>query len=167
MPRHRYHVTARDVPPIAAARIMGMTLEAFTEKLPDLLKRNFPSPDPTTGNFDTKAIDVWQDLRHPTLLGEEKPDQPLKPQSDIREKMAAANRALQEEIKRRPMTKRERDALEECFHSRPNPVDLTMHRHSSLRWLELHGFITSGGAGLFAITAAGELRWQQISASSS
>jgi hypothetical protein len=70
MPSIRFHVDHRDVPPIVAARRLGLTLEAFKLLLPELLtKRKFPPPDPTTGNFDLKAIDAWQDARNPQLLG--------------------------------------------------------------------------------------------------
>jgi hypothetical protein len=66
----RFHVDHRDVPPIVAARRLGLTLEAFKLLLPELLtERKFPPPDPTTGNFDLKAIDAWQDARNPQLLG--------------------------------------------------------------------------------------------------
>jgi hypothetical protein len=65
MPSIRFHVGHRDVPPIVAARRLGLKL-----LLPELLtKRMFPPPDPTTGNFDLKAIDAWQDARNPQLLG--------------------------------------------------------------------------------------------------
>jgi len=77
MPRQRYHVEARDVPPVAAARMLGLTEERFTQLLPDLIKRRFPSADETTGNFDRKAIEKWQDARHPALIHSESP--PLQP----------------------------------------------------------------------------------------
>lgn len=64
----RFKVEARDVPPIAAARKLGLTLEAFREKLDELRQRGFPAADPTTGNFDLKAIDAWQNCRHPQLF---------------------------------------------------------------------------------------------------
>jgi hypothetical protein len=70
MPSIRYHVTPRDAPPAIAARALGLTLEAFIEKLPELLRRKFPPADPTTGKYDLRAIDRWQDARHPRLLGE-------------------------------------------------------------------------------------------------
>lgn len=55
---------AGDCPPEAAARVMFMTLEAFQEKLPELLGRGFPPADATTGNFDMDAINRWRQLRH-------------------------------------------------------------------------------------------------------
>lgn len=64
----RFKVEARDVPPIAAARKLGLTLDAFNAKLGDLVRRGFPAADPTTGNYDLKAIDAWQNCRHPQLF---------------------------------------------------------------------------------------------------
>jgi hypothetical protein len=49
-----------DVPPITAARRMGLSLEAFRDALPELVARGFPQADETTGNFDLDAIDVWR-----------------------------------------------------------------------------------------------------------
>jgi hypothetical protein len=56
-----------DVPPITAARRIGLSLEAFREALPTLLCRGFPAPDQTTGNFDLDAIDAWRRSRYPQL----------------------------------------------------------------------------------------------------
>jgi hypothetical protein len=56
-----------DVPPVTAARRIGLSLEAFQEALPELLSRGFPSSDPTTGNFDLDAIDAWRRTRYPHL----------------------------------------------------------------------------------------------------
>ncbi len=56
-----------DVPPITAARRMGLSLDAFRDALPELVARGFPQADETTGNFDLDAIDVWREnpLRSP------------------------------------------------------------------------------------------------------
>ena len=43
--------------------------KTFAEKLPSLLERGFPAPDPDTGNFDRVALDRWCDARHPHLFG--------------------------------------------------------------------------------------------------
>jgi hypothetical protein len=64
----RFKVNPRDVPPIAAARCLGLTLEAFYAKLDELRQRGFPAADPTTGNYDLVAIDAWQTARHPQLF---------------------------------------------------------------------------------------------------
>jgi hypothetical protein len=56
-----------DVPPLTAARRLGLSLDAFREALPSLLARGFPPPDPTTGNFDLDAVEKWRRKRHPDL----------------------------------------------------------------------------------------------------
>jgi hypothetical protein len=57
-----------DVPPVTAARRLGLSLDAFGEKLPKLLAHGFPPADPITGNFDLDAIEKWRRLRHPHLF---------------------------------------------------------------------------------------------------
>ncbi len=64
MRRPRISVGLGDVPAYAAARRMGLTEGDFTVALPELLKRGFPSADPTTGNYDLEAIDEWRRRRH-------------------------------------------------------------------------------------------------------
>jgi hypothetical protein len=59
----RFAVEPRDVPPEKAARKLHLTLAEFNEVLPELYARGFPRKDPTTGMFDLKAIDAWQDAR--------------------------------------------------------------------------------------------------------
>jgi hypothetical protein len=68
MSKVRFHVAPGDVPPLVAARRLGMTLEAFTAALPGLIDRGFPRPDQTTGNYDLDAIDAWRRARHPHLF---------------------------------------------------------------------------------------------------
>jgi hypothetical protein len=65
----RYRVECRDVPPEEAARRLGIPLGVFDGKLPNLLARGFPRPDPDTGNYDLHAIDRWMDSRNPHLFG--------------------------------------------------------------------------------------------------
>jgi hypothetical protein len=65
----RYRVDPGDVPPEKAARRLHLTLAEFQYLLPELLKRNFPPPDPTTGMFDLDAIDHWRRARSPQLFG--------------------------------------------------------------------------------------------------
>lgn len=60
----RSKVVPRDVPPIKAARRMGLTLPVFEMHLPKLLRRGFPRADETTGNYDLKKIDQWMDDRN-------------------------------------------------------------------------------------------------------
>ena len=59
----RYRIDPRDVPASKAARRLGLTVVEFNRLKPDLFARGFPKPDPTTGNYDLKAVDAWQDAR--------------------------------------------------------------------------------------------------------
>lgn len=66
----RFHLPpGGDVPPIVAARRLGLSLEAFQAALhkpvDGLLARCFPGPDPTTGNYDLDAIEAWRKSRYP------------------------------------------------------------------------------------------------------
>jgi hypothetical protein len=65
----RFRIQPRDVPPEVAARRLGIAISDFKERLPRLIARGFPAPDPDTGNFDLDAIARWQDARHPHLFG--------------------------------------------------------------------------------------------------
>ena len=60
----RFPVAPRDVPAEKAARRLHLTAADFGQKLPALLARGFPRPDPTTGMFDLAAIDEWMTARH-------------------------------------------------------------------------------------------------------
>jgi hypothetical protein len=60
----RFKIEPRDVPPSKAARRLHLTLEDFRLKLPELRKRGFPTPDPTTGMFFLPAIDKWMEERY-------------------------------------------------------------------------------------------------------
>jgi hypothetical protein len=60
----RFPVDPRDVPAEKAARRLHLTPADFAAKLPALLARGFPQPDPTTGMFDLTAIDEWMTARH-------------------------------------------------------------------------------------------------------
>jgi hypothetical protein len=59
----RYRVDPRDVPPAKAARKLHITIAEFNRSKDDLFARGFPRPDPTTGNYDLKAIEAWMDAR--------------------------------------------------------------------------------------------------------
>jgi hypothetical protein len=59
----RYKIDPRDVPASKVARRLGLTLVEFDRVKDDLFARNFPRPDPTTGNYDLVAVDAWQDAR--------------------------------------------------------------------------------------------------------
>lgn len=66
----RFHLPpGGDVPPIVAARRLGLSLEQFRAKLPELALRNFPPADPTTGNYDLDAVDAWRRARYPQVFG--------------------------------------------------------------------------------------------------
>lgn len=71
----RFTVDPRDVPPEKAARRLGLTLERFTELLPQLLRRGFPPSDPDTGNYDLDAIDAWRSARHRRFLQSVQPSE--------------------------------------------------------------------------------------------
>lgn len=68
--RYKLAPGSGDCPPIAAARVLWLTLEAFEAKLPELLARGFPPADATTGNFDMDAINAWRRSRYPHLYGD-------------------------------------------------------------------------------------------------
>jgi hypothetical protein len=59
----RFKVNPRDVPAEHAARRLGLSLDTFEARLPDLIARGFPSPDSTTSFYDLKAIEAWMDRR--------------------------------------------------------------------------------------------------------
>ena len=65
----RFKVEPRDVPAEAAARRLGLSLARFREVEPQLGRRGFPMPDPTTGHYDLAAIDAWCSARNPALFG--------------------------------------------------------------------------------------------------
>lgn len=67
----RYRVDPADVSPEKAARRLGLALSEFEARLPRLLSRGFPPPDPDTGNYDLEAIDRWRRRRHPHLFPEQ------------------------------------------------------------------------------------------------
>jgi hypothetical protein len=64
----RFGVKPRDVPPLMAARRLGVDLKEFNQILSNLLARGFPEADLDTGNFDLDAIDAWRRKRHPHLF---------------------------------------------------------------------------------------------------
>lgn len=64
----RFHLPpGGDVPPVVAARRIGITLERFVEVLPELLQQRFPPANPVTGNYCLEAIDAWRRSFHPQL----------------------------------------------------------------------------------------------------
>lgn len=85
----RFHIVPGDVPDHIAARRMGMTLEAFTAALPNLIARGFPKADPDTRNFDLDAIDQWRRLRHRHLYGGAGEFEARDASSVVRDRLAA------------------------------------------------------------------------------
>jgi hypothetical protein len=59
----RFKIVPRDVPASAVSRLLGISEARFVDFLSDLLARGFPGPDATTGNYDLKAVEAWQDRR--------------------------------------------------------------------------------------------------------
>ena len=75
----RFRIDPRDVPASKAARRLGLTASEFNRVRDDLFVRGFPRPDQTTGNYDLKAIEAWQDARSglaSSLTAEPKPRDP-------------------------------------------------------------------------------------------
>jgi hypothetical protein len=64
----RFHVEPGDVPANVAARRIGLSIEAFNEKLPELANHGFPNPNPVTGNYCLEAVDAWRKAFYPHLL---------------------------------------------------------------------------------------------------
>lgn len=60
----RFRVDPRDWPDDKVARRLGLTPAHFREVLPELQRRGFPFPDPTTCLFDSKAVEEWMDQRN-------------------------------------------------------------------------------------------------------
>ena len=182
MPSIRYHVEPRDAPPAVAARKLGLTLGAFTEKLPELWQRRFPPADPTTGNYDLRAIDRWRDMLHGQLLSG---DMPTASAADarlvIRERlrnppnppMPAAPpvgiyepRTYASIVEGKPLGKLERMALEGYFKAKGRPVHVNGAGLDTIGRLEARGFISAHGDGFgvsnHAITPAGEAEWRRF-----
>jgi hypothetical protein len=76
------------VPITKAARHLGLTIDQFRAKLPELYRRNFPAPDPTTGMFDLEAIGRWQNNRHPHLFETAGPESPAEARMLAEERLA-------------------------------------------------------------------------------
>jgi hypothetical protein len=59
----RFRVDARGIPPVKAARRLGLTMSGFDAVKEKYFEIGFPRPDPISGNYDLKAIDLWMDSR--------------------------------------------------------------------------------------------------------
>lgn len=72
-----------DVPPVVAARRLGLSLDAFRDALPALVQSGFPAADAITGNYDLDAIDAWRRRRHPHLFGQLTPPPAARDARDV------------------------------------------------------------------------------------
>jgi hypothetical protein len=59
-----------DVAPSAIAQRLGIAPADFEHCRPDLERRGFPGPDPTTGRYCIEAVDRWRLRRFPRLFPE-------------------------------------------------------------------------------------------------
>jgi hypothetical protein len=59
----RFRVDPRDIPAEKVARRLGLLLDVFNDLKGRLYGRGFPRPDPDTGLYDLKAIEIWMDRR--------------------------------------------------------------------------------------------------------
>jgi hypothetical protein len=59
-----------DVQPGMIAQRLGLPLADFERVRPDLERRGFPGPDPTTGRYCIEAVDRWRLCRFPRLFPE-------------------------------------------------------------------------------------------------
>jgi hypothetical protein len=73
---------------VKAARRLGLELTDFNRLKDDLFARGFPRLDPTTGNYDLKAIDAWQDARSGLAAGLTATDVPRNSAHSYKERVA-------------------------------------------------------------------------------
>ena len=59
-----------DVPASTVAQVLGLSLVDFESKRSELMNRNFPEPDPTTGLYAIEAVHRWRMRRYPKLFPE-------------------------------------------------------------------------------------------------
>lgn len=57
----RMRIEPRLVPPVKAARRLGLTLAAFEQVRPALEAKGFPKPLPVLGHYAIEAVDRWID----------------------------------------------------------------------------------------------------------
>jgi hypothetical protein len=62
-PSVRFPVQPRMLPPMKVARWLHLSLDELRASLPALWAEGFPKPCSVTGNYDLRAIEVWQDRR--------------------------------------------------------------------------------------------------------
>lgn len=59
-----------DVTPAVVAQRLGVSAADFEAWRPELERRGFPIPDPTTGRYCIEAVDRWRLRRHAKLFPE-------------------------------------------------------------------------------------------------
>jgi hypothetical protein len=59
-----------DVLAVVVAGLLGLSLADFQARYPELRRRGFPEPDPTTGLYCIEAVDRWRLRRHARLFPE-------------------------------------------------------------------------------------------------
>jgi hypothetical protein len=57
-----------DIAPSLVAQRLGLSADEFDRCRPELEKRGFPEPDPTTGRYAIEAVDRWRLRRYPRLF---------------------------------------------------------------------------------------------------
>lgn len=86
---------------------------------------------------------------------------------DIKDRLCSHWADVDKKNKARPMGKRERDALRECFDARGTSITLERHWPRTALWLALHGLVKTDGLDRnanrrYSIAPAGEAEWQRI-----
>jgi hypothetical protein len=59
----RIRVDPCGIPPVKAARRLGLTHSQFEAAKTRYFEIGFPRPDPISGNYDLRAINHWMDMR--------------------------------------------------------------------------------------------------------
>jgi hypothetical protein len=59
-----------DVSTSVVAELLGLSVQEFEARRPELRERDFPEPNPTTGLYCIEAVDRWRLRRHARLFPE-------------------------------------------------------------------------------------------------
>ena len=98
-PSVRFRIEPGDIPAEKVARRLHLTSPEFADRLPALLRRGFPPPDPDTGMFDLEAGDRWRHLRHRHLFPESAAAEPARepePRPSMGQRFVESERARRE-----------------------------------------------------------------------
>lgn len=68
----RFTIEPRMLPARHIARRLGLSLDEFEQRLPELLSIGFPAADPLLGTYCLQAVDSWID-RRAGLINEKDP----------------------------------------------------------------------------------------------